>query len=64
MPAVRKGGATMDSVVSVECDECGRSVRGDEQYLCTGCSRILCALCFGEHDQLCQECLGASEDED
>ena len=54
----------MDSVVSVECEECGSPVRGNEQYLCTGCGRILCAVCFGEHDQLCRECLKASEDED
>ena len=64
MLGVRKGGATMGSVDSVECDECGSLVRGDEQYLCMGCSGILCAACFGEHDQFCQECLEASEEDD
>ncbi len=53
----------MGSVDSVECDECGRVVRGDEHYLCMGCSRILCAACFGEHDQFCRKCLEASEED-
>jgi hypothetical protein len=52
----------MDSADSVECDECGSPIGGDEQYLCMGCSRILCVACFGEHDRLCHECLDASEE--
>jgi hypothetical protein len=54
----------MVSQESVECEECGNIMMGEEQYLCMGCSRILCAACFGEHDQLCRKCLEASDDEE
>ena len=59
--------SVQDSAYIADCDECGEPVDQRDAYTCSGCSAVICRICW-PHDgsflcTLCQEEEAAEEEE-